>query len=46
VGLYSQKNVNVFNVCKKFRVLVEKRTDMSIKCLRIDNGGEFIFLEF
>jgi hypothetical protein len=36
----------VFNVLKKFRALVEKRTGRSIKCLRIENGGKFRSLEF
>ena len=31
---------------KQFRVMVEKRTSMKIKCLRKDNGGEFTSLEF
>ena len=26
--------------------MVEKSTDRSIKCLRIDNGGEFTSMEF
>jgi transposase InsO family protein len=32
---------DVFTIFKQFRALVEKRTGRSIKCLRIDNGGEF-----
>ena len=31
---------------KQFRVMVEKRTGRTIKCLRTDNGGEFTSLEF
>ena len=31
---------------KQFRVMVEKRTGRTIKCLRMDNGGEFISLQF
>jgi transposase InsO family protein len=37
---------DVFNTFKQFRALVEKRTNKSIKCLRIDNGGEFTSMEF
>ena len=37
---------DVFNTFKQFRVMMEKRTDMTIKCLRTDNGGEFTSLEF
>jgi hypothetical protein len=37
---------NVFNDFKKFRALVENSTDKSIKCLRKDNGGEFISVKF
>jgi hypothetical protein len=37
---------DVFNSFTQFRALVEKITDRSIKCLRIDNGGEFTYLEF
>jgi hypothetical protein len=33
--------VDIFNTFKQFRALVEKRIDMSIKCLRTNNGGEF-----
>ena len=38
--------VDVFNTFKQFRVMVETKTGMTIKCLRTDNGGEFISLEF
>jgi transposase InsO family protein len=41
-----KRKVDVFNVFKHFRVLVEKGTGREIKCLRIDNGGEFTSLEF
>ena len=36
----------MFNTFKQFRVMVEKRTGKTIKCLRMDNGGEFTSLEF
>ena len=38
--------VDVFNMFKQFRVMVEKITRSTIKCLRMDNGGEFTSLEF
>jgi transposase InsO family protein len=38
--------VDVFTVFKQFRSLVEKSTSRSIKCLRTDNGGEFMSMEF
>ena len=41
-----KRKVVVFNVFKHFRVLVEKETGMTIKCLRTDNEGEFTSLEF
>ena len=31
---------------KQFKVMVEKRTSRTIKCLRMDNEGEFTSLEF
>jgi transposase InsO family protein len=37
---------DVFNTFKKFRALVEKSIDRSIKCLRKNNGGDFTFMEF
>ena len=37
---------NVFDIFKKFRALVEKSTDRSIKCLRTDNGANFTSKEF
>jgi transposase InsO family protein len=41
-----KRKVDVFNTFKQFRVMVEKRTGRTIKCLRMDNGGEFTSLEF
>ena len=40
-----KKKADVFNVFKQFKAMVEKKTDKSIKFLRIDNGGEFTSLE-
>jgi transposase InsO family protein len=41
-----KRKVDVFIVFKQFRDLVEKSTGRFIKCLRIDNGGEFTSMEF
>jgi 5'-3' exoribonuclease 2 len=41
-----KRKVDVFNTFKKFRALVEKSIDRSIKCLRTDNGGAFTSVEF
>ena len=41
-----KRKVDVFNTFKQFTALVEKNTNMSIKCLRTDNGGEFTSMEF
>ena len=41
-----KRKVVVFNTFKQFKVMVEKRTSRTIKCLRTDNGGEFTSLEF
>ena len=47
VWVYMLKNkIDVFNVFKQFKAMVEKKTGKSIKCLRTDNGGEFTSLEF
>jgi hypothetical protein len=41
-----KRKVDVFTIFKKFRDLVEKSTGRLIKCLRIDNGGEYTSMEF
>ena len=47
VWVYTLKTkADVFNTFKQFRVMVEKRTGKTIKCLRMDNRGEFTSLEF
>jgi hypothetical protein len=35
-----------FEKFKAFKALVENETDLKIKCLRSDNGGEFTSNEF
>ena len=41
-----KRKIDMFNTFKQFRVMVEKRTGRTIRCLRTDNGGEFTSLEF
>jgi transposase InsO family protein len=41
-----KSKADVFTVSKQFRALVEKSTGRSIKCLRTNNGGEFMSMEF
>jgi transposase InsO family protein len=41
-----KRKVDVFKAFKQFRALVEKSTDMSIKCSRTNNGSEFTSKEF
>ena len=33
---------NVFKNFKKWKAMVETETDLKVKCLRSDNGGEYI----
>ena len=33
---------DVFDVFKKWKALVETETSLKLKCLRSDNGGEYI----
>uniref|UniRef100_A0A2N9I546 Integrase catalytic domain-containing protein n=1 Tax=Fagus sylvatica TaxID=28930 RepID=A0A2N9I546_FAGSY len=50
VWVYFLKNKSeVFEIFKKWRAMVETETDLKLKCLRSDNGGEYIdggFKEF
>uniref|UniRef100_A0A2N9IBW6 Integrase catalytic domain-containing protein n=1 Tax=Fagus sylvatica TaxID=28930 RepID=A0A2N9IBW6_FAGSY len=50
VWVYFLKNKSeVFETFKKWRAMVETETDLKLKCLRSDNGGEYInggFKEF
>jgi transposase InsO family protein len=41
-----KRKFDVFNTFKQFRALVEKSTGSSIRCLIMDNGGEFTSMEF
>ena len=41
-----QKKFDVFNTFKKRKALVENETRKKLKCLRLDNGGEYCNKEF
>ena len=38
---FSHEKTCAFDVFKQFKALVEKESDLYIKCLRTDKGGEF-----
>ena len=43
VWVYFLKNKSdVFETFKKWKVMVETKTGLKVKCLRSDNGGEYI----
>ena len=47
VWVYFLKNKSdVFDVFKKWRAMVENETDLKVKCLQSDNGGEYINDDF
>ena len=41
-----KKKSDVFPVFKEYKARVELESDKKIKCLRTDNGGEYIDGEF
>ena len=41
-----QKKYDVFNTFKKWKALVENEIGKKLKCLRLDNGGEYCSKEF
>ena len=41
-----KKKSETFNCFQVFKELTENEIDMKIKCLRSDNGGEFVSNEF
>lgn len=43
---FLKDKIEAFGKFKAFRALVEKESSKRIKCLRIDLGGEFTFVEF
>lgn len=45
-GYFLSEKSEVFDQFKRFKILVEKEIDLSIKCLRTDGGGEFNSIEF
>jgi transposase InsO family protein len=43
---FLKNKLEAFEKIKTFTILVENETDLKIKCLRSDNGGEFTANEF
>jgi hypothetical protein len=43
---FLKKKSQAFEKFKAFKALAENETDLKIKCLILDNGGEFTFNEF
>jgi transposase InsO family protein len=43
---FLKEKSEAFEKFKIFKVHVENETNLKIKCLRLDNGGEFISNEF
>jgi hypothetical protein len=43
---YIRKKSDVFDTFKKWKALVENETGKRLKCLRLDNGGEYCRKEF
>jgi len=41
-----RRESEIFNCFQIFKELTENETDMKIKCLRLENGGEFVSKEF
>lgn len=46
MGVFLVEKSEAFTVFKSFKVHIEKATDMSLKGLRTDRGGEFTSREF
>jgi hypothetical protein len=44
--MFLKEKYEAFEKFKAFKALVENETDLKIKCLRSDRGGEFISNEF
>jgi transposase InsO family protein len=43
---FLKEKSEAFEKFKAFKTYVENETNLKIKCLRSDNGGEFTFKEF
>jgi hypothetical protein len=41
-----RQKIDVFDTFKKWKTLVENETRKRLKCLRLDNGGEYCSKEF
>ena len=46
MGVSSQGKDEVLSVFKRFVTLVETQTSKKVKCLRSDNGGEYVSKPF
>jgi transposase InsO family protein len=46
VGLFTQNKTDVLMYLSSLELWLKRALDRSIKCLRIDNGGEFMSKEF
>ena len=44
--IFTEKKFEAFNCLQVFKELTENEIDMKIKCLRLDNGREFVSNEF
>ena len=45
--VYFMKNkFDVFDTFKRWRAMVENETNLKVKCLKFDNGGEYIVDDF
>ena len=43
---FLKKNPEAYEYFRIYKELVENETDLKIKCLRLDNGGEFTSMVF
>jgi len=46
MGLFSRNKSNAFEYFKKFKAMTELQSELKVKCLRSDRGGEFTSNEF
>ena len=43
---FHKEKSEAFNKFKAFKILVENETEAKVKCLRLENGGEFTSKDF
>ena len=46
LGLHTETQERSFARFKEWKALVEKSTEQKLKCIRTDNGGEYLSIEF